>query len=101
MAEEQDGETTFSPTNSSKEQLKGEQSLQRIGHWILSSCLSSPLSSRIVSLPSLLSQYGYFEEFRLGVLKNASQLRSDCFLITRFWLNVLARRQLSGARPSL
>ena len=28
MAEEYDGETTFSPTNSSKEQLKGEQSLQ-------------------------------------------------------------------------
>ena len=28
MAEEQDGEITFSPTNSSKEQLKGEQSLQ-------------------------------------------------------------------------
>ena len=25
MAEEQDGETTFSPTNSSKEQLNGEQ----------------------------------------------------------------------------
>ena len=28
MAEEQDGETTFSPTNSSKEQLNGEQSSQ-------------------------------------------------------------------------
>ena len=28
MAEEQDGETTFSPTNSSKEQLNGEQNSQ-------------------------------------------------------------------------
>ena len=28
MAEEKDGETTFSPTNSWKEQLNGEQSLQ-------------------------------------------------------------------------
>ena len=28
MAEEQDGETTFSPTNSSKEQLNAEQTSQ-------------------------------------------------------------------------
>ena len=28
MAEEQDGEITFSPTDSSKEQQNGEQSLQ-------------------------------------------------------------------------
>ena len=28
MAEEQDGEATFSPTNSLKEQLNGEQSSQ-------------------------------------------------------------------------
>ena len=33
MAEEQDGEITFSSTNSSKEQQNGEQSLQSFNHW--------------------------------------------------------------------
>ena len=47
MAEEQDGETTFSPTNSSKEQLKGEQSLQN-NFWSLAADIRCPEKQPIV-----------------------------------------------------
>ena len=47
MAEKQDGETTFSPTNSSKEQLNGEQSLQN-NFWLLAADIRCPEKQPIV-----------------------------------------------------
>ena len=47
MAEEQDGETTFSPTNSSKEQLNGEQNLQN-NFWSLAADIRHPEKQPIV-----------------------------------------------------
>ena len=47
MAEEQDGETTFSPTNSSKEQLNAEQISQN-NFWSLAENIRRPEKQRIV-----------------------------------------------------
>ena len=47
MAEEQDGETTFSPTNSSKEQFNGEQSSQN-NFWSLAADIRCPEKQPIV-----------------------------------------------------
>ena len=47
MAEEQDRETTFSPTNSSKEQLNGEQSSQN-NFWSLAADIRRPEKQPIV-----------------------------------------------------
>ena len=41
MAEEQDGETTFSPTNLSKEQFNAEQTLQN-NFWSLAEDIGRP-----------------------------------------------------------
>ena len=47
MAEEQDGEITFSSTNSSKEQRNGEQSLQN-NFWSIAADISRPEKQPIV-----------------------------------------------------
>ena len=47
MAEEYDGETTFSPTNSSKEQLNAEQSSQN-NFWLLAAHIRHPEKQPIV-----------------------------------------------------
>ena len=47
MAEEQDGETTFSPTNSSKEQLNAEQISQN-NFWSLAEDIRHPEKQPIV-----------------------------------------------------
>ena len=47
MAEEQDGETTFSPTDSSKEQQNGEQSSQN-NFWSLAANIRRPEKQPIV-----------------------------------------------------
>ena len=47
MAEEQDGEATFSPANSSKEQLNGEQSSQNT-FWSLAADIRRPEKQPIV-----------------------------------------------------
>ena len=47
MAEEQDGETTFSPTNSLKEQLNAEQSSQN-NFWSLAADIRCPEKQLIV-----------------------------------------------------
>ena len=47
MAEEQDGETTFSPTNSSIEQLNAEQSSQN-NFWSLAADIRRPEKQPIV-----------------------------------------------------
>ena len=47
MAEEQDGEITFSSTNSSKEQQNGEQSLQN-NFWSLAEDIRRPEKQPIV-----------------------------------------------------
>ena len=47
MAEEQDGETTFSPTNSSKEQLNAEQISQN-NFWSLAEDIRRPEKQPIV-----------------------------------------------------
>ena len=47
MAEEYDGETTFSPTNSLKEQLNGEQSSQN-NFWSLAADIRRPEKQPIV-----------------------------------------------------
>ena len=47
MAEEQDGETTFSPTNSSKEDLNAEQISQN-NFWILAEDIRHPERQPIV-----------------------------------------------------
>ena len=47
MAEEQDGETTFSPTNSSKEQLNAEQNSQN-NFWSLAADIRCPEKQPIV-----------------------------------------------------
>ena len=47
MAEEEDGEITFSPTNPSKEQQNGEQSLQN-NFWSLAADIRRPERQAIV-----------------------------------------------------
>ena len=47
MAEEQDGETTFSPTNSSKEHLNIEQTPQN-NFWMLAEDIRHPEKQPIV-----------------------------------------------------
>ena len=47
MAEEQDGETTFSPTNPSKEQLNAEQISQN-NFWSLAEDIRHPETQPIV-----------------------------------------------------
>ena len=47
MAEEKDGETTFSPTNSSKEQLNAEQIPQN-NFWMLAEDIRHPERQPIV-----------------------------------------------------
>ena len=47
MAEEQDGEITFSSTNSSKEQQNGEQSLQN-NFWSLAADIRRPEKQPII-----------------------------------------------------
>ena len=47
MAEEQDGETTFSPTNSSKEQLNAEKTSQN-NFWSLAEDIRLPEKQPIV-----------------------------------------------------
>ena len=47
MAEEQDGETTFSPTNSSKEHLNAEQTPQN-NFWTLAEDIRHPEKQPIV-----------------------------------------------------
>ena len=47
MVEEQDGETTFSPTNSWKEQLNGEQSSQN-NFWSLAADIRRPEKQPII-----------------------------------------------------
>ena len=47
MAEEQDGETTFSPTNSSKEYLSTKQ-IQQNNFWMLAEDIRHPEKQLIV-----------------------------------------------------
>ena len=47
MAEDEDGETTFSPTNSLKEQLNAEQSSQN-NFWSLAAAIKRPEKQPIV-----------------------------------------------------